>query len=181
MPLNIENREDIEKNKISVPQPILHDPKPDYSLIKNITIAFLVLAIIFVIIFLVYHSSVNNDTESISSNVLTQNLGEIKNESVIVQSKPINNSVMEKRQDTQSSGIKAREEYTIYVGSFTKKSMAEEEIERWKAAGYTAEIIKAGSYYRVSIGRFQSVNEAKTYVKDLTEYLKNGYWVGKIP
>ncbi len=181
MPLNIKNKADIEKNKVSVPQPILHDPKPDYFFIKNIVVAFSVFGIVLVIIFLVYHSSVKNNTESISSDVLTKDLDKINTKSIEVQSKPINNFDVEKKQDDQSSSFQNREEYTIYVGSFIKKSMADEEIRRWRVVGYTAVVMKAGNYYRVSIGRFQSVNGAKTYVKDLTEYLKNGYWIGKIP
>jgi cell division septation protein DedD len=64
--------------------------------------------------------------------------------------------------------------FTINVGSFKKKVTAERLVNELKAKGYKAFVAEAsipqkGTWYRVSVGRFPSREEAQTFAQTVKE------------
>jgi len=69
-------------------------------------------------------------------------------------------------------------QFTIYIGLYDSKAVAEEESGRWKEAGYQSFVAersrKGQTMYAVSLGRFSSKQEAI----DQAEKLKDGFDAG---
>lgn len=74
------------------------------------------------------------------------------------------------------------DKYTINVGSFREHSRAERFMNTLKEKGYKAFILEAsipqkGSWYRVSVGRFATWEEAQAFAQELKEKEKIDYFV----
>jgi hypothetical protein len=69
---------------------------------------------------------------------------------------------------------------TIYIASYVDQSIADDEVARWKEAGYPALVVGMDNHYRVSLGQFDSVSAAKQSAEDLQEAFENGYWIGSL-
>lgn len=70
--------------------------------------------------------------------------------------------------------------YTIYIASYLQRSDAEEEVQRWKAAGYDSFVVEARGHFRVALGRYAGVSEARRVASDLEEAFENGYWIARV-
>jgi cell division protein FtsN len=68
--------------------------------------------------------------------------------------------------------------YTIYIGSFKQKALADDEAGRWKEAGYPSYVTQNGVWYRVSLGKYTSKEEAHTDAEKLKEAFESGYRIG---
>ena len=71
--------------------------------------------------------------------------------------------------------------YTIYIGSYSSKTTADEEVGRWNEAGYHAFVnefnSKKGITYRVCLGRYSTKDEARGKAEKLKDAFEGGYWV----
>ena len=72
-------------------------------------------------------------------------------------------------------------QFTIYIGTYTSKTVAGEESDRWNEAGYQSFVSehsgKKGSEYRVCLGRYADKNDARKQAEKLKDAFEGGYWV----
>lgn len=179
MPLSINEPEEIPDDGQPEPQPILHHPKPDYTVLKSIAFSFFIIIIIVSVIFLVHSLSSRSNIESISTQTVKEQSKDVKAILPPVINDSINNQIEKPKSDIPSSVI-ITGNYTIYVGSFTKRTIAEKEVARWNESGFPAEIVKAGIHFRVAIGRYETIEDAKSFAQNLNKLLENGYWIGSL-
>ncbi len=67
--------------------------------------------------------------------------------------------------------------YTIYVARQQVRERADEEVGRWRDAGYQADVVERDGWYCVAVGRYQSREEARSVAEKLKEGLEGGYWI----
>ncbi len=101
----------------------------------------------------------------------------------------INNTSVKKLQAQTTTGIEKKSaprqlhtaQFTIYIGTYKSKSIAEQEAQRWNEAGYEAFVRefsgKASMLYRVCLGRYTTKNEARETAEKYKTAFENGYWV----
>lgn len=76
--------------------------------------------------------------------------------------------------------------YTIVVASFKEKSNAEKTLKRWTDSGYDAIITekdsekKGSKWYRVSIGRYETKQDAMKAASKLADAFEAGYWIEQL-
>ncbi|HUN65544.1 MAG TPA: SPOR domain-containing protein [Bacteroidota bacterium] len=66
----------------------------------------------------------------------------------------------------------------LYISSYHERKFAEEEVARWREAGYDAFVYDSGDWHRVAIGRYNSVEDARKLVGSLKQAFEYGYWIG---
>ncbi len=69
--------------------------------------------------------------------------------------------------------------YTIFISAFSLETDAGELAERWREAGYNAFIQHASGWYRVGLGRYQTVAVAREEAEKLRQAFEEGYWIGR--
>jgi hypothetical protein len=67
--------------------------------------------------------------------------------------------------------------YTIVISAFHVPGDAEEMAGRWMKAGFEAGVQHAGGWYRVTLGHFRTVSEAREEAEQLKEAFEDGYWI----
>ena len=70
-------------------------------------------------------------------------------------------------------------EFTIYISAFATAADAEDLAGRWERAGFQAAVIHSGGWYRVGLGRFQTVSSARDEAEKLRQAFEEGYWIGR--
>ncbi len=70
--------------------------------------------------------------------------------------------------------------YTIVISAFSTAADAEELAGRWTGAGFSAGVQHASGWYRVTLGRFHTVSDARAEAERLREALEVGYWITRI-
>ncbi len=76
--------------------------------------------------------------------------------------------------------------YSIVVASFKEKANAEKNVKRWTDSGYEAMITekdaekKGSKWYRVSIGRYETKQDAMKAAAKLADALEAGYWIEQV-
>jgi hypothetical protein len=70
-------------------------------------------------------------------------------------------------------------EYAIFISAFSAAADAEELAGRWERAGYPAFVQHSGGWYRVALGRYESVMVARAEAEKLRQALEEGYWIGR--
>ncbi|MCB9062791.1 MAG: SPOR domain-containing protein [Halobacteriovoraceae bacterium] len=108
---------------------------------------------------------VNNMKEEIEVETpsVTDALEKFKNNSDVNQQSPVDN---QEKENKELSG-----KYTIQLASYKSYSDAEEFAQSYKMLGYSpiineVELEGKGTWFRVSLGAFESINEAKKFIVD---------------
>jgi cell division septation protein DedD len=70
--------------------------------------------------------------------------------------------------------------YSIVLGSFKSKQNADDLYAHWKAAGYPAFLTTKGAWFKVSIGKYPSIEEAKKEAEKMRDSFKDGYLIEAI-
>jgi septal ring-binding cell division protein DamX len=70
--------------------------------------------------------------------------------------------------------------YTIYISRQRERARAEEEGSRWTAAGYESFISEGDGWYKLSIGRYSTWEDAKATAITLQLGFEAGYMVGTL-
>lgn len=74
-------------------------------------------------------------------------------------------------------------EFTVVIGSFVDKQLADDEAARWSNAGIPAMVAEKAAdgttWYRLSIGRYETRKLAMEAAKEMEHMFENGYWVEK--
>lgn len=82
-------------------------------------------------------------------------------------------------------GKPVKEVYTINIGSFRDEKNAERVMREWEEKGYSVvtektTVSQKGTWYRVSVGRFSSREEAQSFARGLGEKGIDNYFVRKL-
>jgi cell division protein FtsN len=70
--------------------------------------------------------------------------------------------------------------YSIVIGSFKSKQNADDLYALWKKGGYPANLTTKGTWYKVSIGKYPSIEEARKEALKMQDSFKNGYVIEAI-
>lgn len=191
MSLNFkENDQEPEENNRDV-GPILHRPAESSGaspkLIVVIALVVILLAGAFVIYKFILHKNkqsppkieaLTQGHDTTKNNVAQNNIGE---QSGVVSSAQSNvqtttqPTVVEKKTEPDNS---AKGNFTIYIARHKTQTVADEEAGRWKDAGYTSAVFLIDGWYCVSVGRFETSDEAKEEAEKLSDGFEAGYKVG---
>lgn len=167
------------------PQPILHQPKVEREGISKILIGLFVLVVGISIVFLLYQYKLinwNGATErSQVSDAAPNTSGEMQS---IAADPPVVQPQEQKQESVVMGGIvtppMGAGKYTIFISAYKSREDAAAEVARWTAAGFPSFVHDASSWYRVALGRFEGVREARAEAESLKEAFENGYWIGNV-
>ncbi len=75
--------------------------------------------------------------------------------------------------------------FTVQVSSWRTRRKAESQMRLWRQKGYDAYVQRAvlengETWYRVRIGSFATLQEARQFAAPLAELLESGYWVDRL-
>ena len=74
--------------------------------------------------------------------------------------------------------------YTVQISSWASKGKADEEVSKLTAAGYTAFVedatVGGTTWYRVRVGHYATMKEAKEAASQLSKISEEGAWVAKV-
>lgn len=70
-------------------------------------------------------------------------------------------------------------DYTIFISAYNLETDAEELAGRWREAGYNAFIQHSSGWYRVGLGRYQTMAGAREEAERLRQAFEEGYWIGR--
>ncbi|MBI3766837.1 MAG: SPOR domain-containing protein [Ignavibacteriales bacterium] len=188
MPLNLKDTDEIPSDEGSTPQPILHTPEERKSFVRKIVLAFFVIAVLGSASFLIYvFTSLKTENQPVTKTGLAQQAETTKvteqetsglssqtekGTSAISSSDSFSGNLSQQR---MSSG-----RYTIFIASLTDRASAEEEVGRWNEAGYQASVVEAMGHFRVALGQYSGVSEARKTAEELKDAFENGYWIGML-
>ena len=178
MPLTLKDKEEIPSEQVPTPQPILHKPKEDNRLLKNIVRILFVLIVSASLIFLVYIFTRKDRTRSSQSEAYDPSTAEVSKPDVD-QPTESNQSVSSRAEETFPK-LTGAGQYTIFISSYEIKEPAHEEASRWNEAGYKASVVEANNHFRVSLGKYIAVPDAEQTAHELEEAFENGYWIGSL-
>ena len=178
MPLNVNDQEKEEVSQPEKPkiQPIGHLPVKKSVTTKYVVMTVFILVVLASIIFLVYLFSSMNP-----SNQNAHQLSQVQSSKPPVSTTPqgsqnaggASSSITE-----QTSSPLPSSRYTIYIASYPDREPAAEEVGRWNEAGYHSFVVQAVGHFRVALGSYDQVSEARHDAEDLFEAFENGYWIG---
>ncbi len=181
MPLNIQNKEYIKSDEENQLRPITHQPKRGYSSIKYFLMGFFIVVVVASAVFLIYLLTFNlMQGPQPTQQVYTTKVGETEKppEAVPTEIKPPASA--EIAPIAQPSAKLTPGLLTVYIGSYVIESPAREEVGRWIDAGFNAAVVYANNHYRVALGNYESVDEAKKFAEQMWEAFEYGYWIGKV-
>ncbi len=175
MPLNLNENNDLPEKEQGLPEPILHTPKRGVPVGKVIGIVASLLVAVAAIGYLVYIFSMNRSNKAPSQESMNQQ----PTQTAPVQSSPVPQSQPERTSEVSSKPA-SKGMYTIYIGSLADSQAAADEVGRWNQAGYKAAVIHANDHFRIALGQFSGLTQAKKEAGDLKEAFEYGYWIGMI-
>jgi len=71
-------------------------------------------------------------------------------------------------------------DYTIFISAFHAAADAEELAGRWERAGYPAFVQHSSGWYRVALGRYQTIAIAREEAEKLRQAFEEGYYIGRV-
>lgn len=209
MPLNDNSNGDARRSETPVYEPILHKPGKDYSLIRNIGLALVILVTVAGVVYFTYREWLRSNSEvprqeiSLGSDLdgLAAGDGPIADGpgpsggpaggqvEVDVKDELVSAPVKSDEQAVQSEDAGDRSllkddgsgSFTIYVASLAEMGDANSALHRWTAEGFSGRIVEARGRYRVAIGRFRSESSARKFVSDNRARFGNDFWISKTP
>jgi hypothetical protein len=70
-------------------------------------------------------------------------------------------------------------DYTIYIAAYSTEPPAVDDVTRWNDAGFVGAVVPTKRHYRVSLGKFSSIRDARTFAEEWADAFEYGYWIGK--
>ena len=183
MPLNLEDNEDNSERRQPSQRPILHQPgEVKQGLSKGVIVLFIIV-VLGAVTFLVHKFGIlggNNHPQAIVTKPV-ENLTTANSESALAAPPQVESlSEPEESEEVQAAAHTGAGKYTIYIARYKSKATADEEASRWNEVGYETTVTEYDGWYRVSIGRFKTWDEAKAVAEKLSDGLEAGYHIGKI-
>jgi hypothetical protein len=176
MPLNVENKTYVAVEDESALQ---QSPPVQRKRSSGIKYFFFGLAIILVVsssVFLIYIFLLNQQhpaprpmvivPEATLDTAVASRAPTVSQPQVVQHSRPI----------TQE---KIEGDYTIYIAAYSTEPPAVDDVTRWNDAGFVGAVVPTKRHYRVSLGKFTSINDARVFAEQWTDAFEYGYWIGK--
>jgi cell division septation protein DedD len=175
-----------EESSRGRPQPILHRPRSTSSIPKALPVILLILVVIGgywyyrskrpapppVIVTAPPVDTAKHQVEP-PPTVNQEPIVTKKNPQPRVENTPPAKKLPEKSEMTDLKEGK----YTIYIASYAQEAPAQDEVSRWKEAGYPAYVSTKGKWYRVSLGKYASKKDARQEAEKLKDAFEDGYWI----
>ena len=210
MPLNLKDNAETPEKDATKPEPILHSPKESSSTTPIIIIVVALIAVGAIGFWLYKSGrlpflkpkasqqiALNPPAEGkvVAQPETTVNTTPAQIETTttsipVVEEKPEMKKVevpevkTEKKSETNETTTPPKSEgtgrYTIYIGSYKSKSIADGEAGRWSQAGYSAFVVEIPGWFRVAIGRYSTSKEARGEAVKLKDSFEYGYWIGPV-
>jgi|ERR1041385_8113990 cell division septation protein DedD len=193
MPLNLKDGEESGQTGGFREGPPVHKPKMGMSNGAKATVIIAVLIVVGVAVFMMYKAGIfgkkkGPPPESVFAQPVDTMVSAAPAESETAETVPpekIEKSIAPKLEVKNEAKSPPKPtgtgQYTIYIGLYASKSIADEEAGRWNDAGYHAFVNEAsgpmGASYRVCLGRYGSKTEARQEAEKLKDAFEGGYWV----
>lgn len=178
MPLNVENKTYVAVDDESAIQQTSRIQRKRTSGIKYFFFGLAIILVVSSSVFLVYIF------------LLQQQRGPITQPRVIVQKAIIDTAtVTTAPPPPQTVGttshitapdVKSENNYTIYIAAYSTEPPAVDDVTRWNNAGFVGTVVPTKRHYRVSLGKFASISDARTFAEGWTDAFEYGYWIGKL-
>jgi hypothetical protein len=190
MPLNFKGEEDTS-DKQSAQGPILHKPGEVNQGTSKVMIIILVMVVLIAGGYFGYKYDLlklrkqqQPATVVSAEKSVSENTGQPQQTQTPVDSaQRVNDSVMptnKPQTENHPSVFSGAGNYTIYISRHKTKEVADSEAGKWNQAGYETTVTEFEGWYRVSIGRYKTWDEAKAVAERLKDGFEAGYRVGKI-
>lgn len=180
MPLNIKDTDQPGEK----PEPIIHHPEESSPFVRNLLMIIFGGIVLAALIFLLYTYMIVGEKRSSTKPAVTQSTDSNTQTSPegtsTAQLPPDGNSAAQGNVPSKLPDLSARGKYAIYISSYTERGVAEEEVGRWQAAGFDAFVEATPNWFRVSLGHYSAIPEAKHDAEELQEAFEYGYWIGPI-
>ncbi len=190
MPLTMNEPEGPDRPEMNDLQPITHLPDQGKPLRTKIILAIFLLLVLGSVVFLVYIFFNTSGGSSSPSGRATSRPADAASSATTSRadtaSSPAAASPVSPMPQQQAPVLQSSRpstgggRYTIFIASYAQRSDADEEVQRWRDAGYDSFVVEALGHYRVALGRYDGVSEAKHVASELQEAFESGYWIGRI-
>lgn len=172
MPLDLKDNDELPQEESPVPQPIIHNPADGTQRTRRIIFALFIAAVLGSAAFLVYIFMPKDSMRQHEENQRT--------DSVTTRDSISQPQVLSVAQEKPPIAAQPDARFTVYIASHPDRSLAQEEVDRWNAAGFSAMVIQADAHYRVALGRYNALGDARVAADSLKEAFEYGYWIGPI-
>ena len=178
MPLNVndQDKEVVVRPEKPKTQPLGHMPVQKTITTKFVVMTFFILIVLASIVFLVYLFSSMNPRNQTAQQA-SQSSSSKPPASISSQGSQNTGESSSNGQSQKSSPLPAGR-YTIYIASYPDREPAAEEVGRWNEAGYHSFVVQAVGHFRVALGTYDQISEARHDAEELFEAFENGYWIG---
>jgi cell division protein FtsN len=180
MPLNIKDTD----QRGEKPEPIVHHPEESNPYVRKLLVIIFGGIVLLAVIFLLYSYMIVGGKRTPSSTTVTQstdtNAQVHAEDTSTAQLSPNGKSSLQGNAQPKFPGMSATGKCAIYISSYTVRGDAEEEVGRWQEAGFDAFVDETPGWFRVSLGHYSAVTEAKHDAEELKEAFEYGYWIGPI-
>ena len=186
MPLTMNDPGGPEGPESEGPAPLMHLPDAGKPLRTKIILAVFLVLVLASVVFLVYvffdtsgsssaprSRATTKRSDSIAAPAVTPRDTARAQAVVPPAAKVERTQVLPTSPQTSSTG-----RYTIYIASYTQRTDADEEVQRWRDAGYDSFVVPALDHYRVALGHYAAVADARRAAAELEVAFENGYWIG---
>ncbi len=181
MPLNTQEGSGSMGDRMPAPPPITHIPDNGGGHTgRTIGIIFTILVVI-AAVFLLYTYGFFNFQKGSTKKPVTAQSAQSPREDMTTNQRPPDANVATAPAPTQqpapSPQKQAEGRYTIYIGAYKDRSIADEEVSRWVDAGFTATVKQSRDWYCVQLGRFEKIAETTDLIDTLKDGFEGGYFV----
>ena len=173
MPLNIEDNDKQQFQEPAKTEPILHTPSAVHHLASRIIGIIFGVIVLAAIGFLVY-------TYVIVGGRRDQTAGSTQEEPANTAGNSTGPEAASSSQQETSAVSATTLRYTVYIASYRVRGDAEEEVARWHDAGFEASVREYDGWFRVALGAYGHVSDARNKAEELKEAFEQGYWIGPI-
>lgn len=182
--MSLNTKQDDDSKKRPFPLPVLTAPDQDKSLRASRVFGILFFILVLgAILFLVYTYDLFNIRRIAKPTEATNQRNQQTNQAPAILTGKDSTAVPPPqpvaRDSSQSTPVMhEKTQYSIYIGSYPERVDAENEVSRWREAGYDSFVYDIPGWSRVALGHFESIADTKPMVDSLEQAFEQGYWVG---
>ena len=183
MPLNLNDPDDSSGTERQGRGPILHEPGSES---EGVSKKWILIAVAFVVVLAgswyawksgIFGKHANPEPPPPPTAQYEADIKESHQAQPPPQAPPIAAAEKESNKTLRPTGTGR---YTIYISRQRDRARAEEEGSRWRAAGYESFITEGDGWYKLSIGRYSTWEDAKGAAITLQLGFEAGYMVGTL-
>jgi hypothetical protein len=177
MPLNVENKTYVAVDDESAIQQTSRIQRNRTSGIKYFFFGLAIILVVSSSVFLVYIFLLQQQKPTTQPRVVAQKA--IIDTTTVTTAPPSPQTVVT-TSPTIAPEVKSEKNYTIYIAAYSTEPPAVDDVTRWKNAGFVGTVVPTKRHYRVSLGKFASISDARTFAEGWTDAFEYGYWIGKL-